>query len=126
MLSINAMDNTQPSESFPLQPFVFITCQIEANFTLSGSSVESQWILPNGTTISVNDEDNNRYEITQGMGPGGYESVLLIQPIIYSDAGTYSCQVRDKRDPDNIGPWITDQANLILRGKIMIDFYFSV
>ena len=126
MLTINATDNTQPSESVPLQPFVFITCQIEANFMVNGSTVVSQWILPNGTIIPVNDDDNNRYEIFQGMGPGGYESVLLIQPIIYSDAVTYSCQVRDIRDPDNIGPWITDQANLILRGRIKIDFYFSV
>ena len=120
------MDNTQPSMSAPLQHFVFLVCQIEADFELTtenGSNAESRWFLPNGTIIPVNDEVNNRYDITQGPGVNsGYETILLIQPVTYSDAGTYLCEVRDIRDPDNIGPWMRDQATLTLRGKIKLIF----
>ena len=96
--------------------FTFITCEVEANFSLVGN-VESQWILPNGTLIRVN-SDNSKYAISQGPGLDNFETNLLINELIYSDSEKYTCEVRDIRDPDNVGDWISAQATLTLVGKL--------
>ena len=54
------------------------------------------------------------------QGPNGddeYITILLIRQTIYSDENTYTCEVRDIRDPDNRGPWLSSQATLRLLGK---------
>ena len=118
-LTLRPFDNTQPSEFTQPVIFVFITCEIVASFPLNGSSVESRWFLPNGTVVTINDGSESKYEIIQGIGPNGFETTLLIQPIIYSDAGNYTCEVRDTRDPNDIGDWISAQATLVLLGKFL-------
>ena len=118
-LTLRPIDNTQPSEFVPINTFVFITCEIVASFPLNGSSVESRWFLPNGTVVTFNDGSESKYEIIQGDGPDEYETIVLIQPIIYSDAGNYTCEVRDRRDPNDIGDWISAQATLVLLGKFL-------
>ena len=58
--------------------------------------------------------------MTQGSnGEGGYLSIFLIQPTIYSDANTYTCEVRDIRDPDDRGPWLPFQVTLKLLGEFL-------
>ena len=97
--------------------FSSLICEIQANFSLSTTTVESRWILPNSTIIRPNDDDG-RYIVSQGLdSEDEYLTILLIQPTIYSDANTYTCEVRDIRDPDNRGPWLPAQATLQLLGK---------
>ena len=116
-LTLIPFDKMRPSEFSSTNIFAFITCEIVASFPLNGSSVESRWFLPSGTVVTINDGSENKYEIFQGDGPNEYETNLLIQPIIYSDAETYTCEVRDTRDPSDIGDWISAQATLVLLGK---------
>ena len=119
-LTLRPIDNTQPSEfAQTINTFVFITCEIVASFPLNGSSVEPRWFLPSGTVVNINDGSENKYEVIQGIGPNGFETTLLIQPSIYSDAGNYTCEVRDTRDPNDIGDWISAQATLALLGKFL-------
>ena len=96
----------------------FVRCEIEADFNLSGSTVGSQWILPNGTVLEVG-RKYEKYVPSQGEGenPSKFETLILIQELIYSDAGTYTCQVQDIRDPDNLGPWMSFEATLQLLGN---------
>ena len=59
-------------------------------------------------------------DVAQGpAGMNAYETVMIIQNLSYSDAGVYTCRVRDSRDPSNRGPWIEAQAHLQLLGKNM-------
>ena len=44
----------------------FVTCEIEANFTLSSSTVESQWNLPNGTALELG-RNYGKYITIQGQ-----------------------------------------------------------
>ena len=119
MLTVTPQNKTLPSGLLP-QVFTsgFFTCKIEADFTLSESTVESQWILPNGTTLELR-RNYEKYITNQGPvgNPPGFETLILIQELIYSDAGTYTCQVRDIRDPDNLGPWMSFEATLQLSGN---------
>ena len=111
-LTVTPENSTQPSSQLTI--FSSLTCVISANFPLSTASVESRWILSNGTTI-IND---GRYSVTEGSkGSGGYVTILLIRPTIYSDENTYTCEVRDIRDSENLGPWLSFQATLQLLGK---------
>ena len=119
VLTLRPIGTTQPSEFAQPVRFVFIYCEIVASFPLNGSSVESRWFLPNGTVVNIHDGIESKYEIIQGIGPDEYETNLLIQPIIYSDAGNYTCEVRDTRDPNDIGDWISVQATLVLLGKFL-------
>ena len=97
--------------------FCTLTCEIQADFPLSFTTVESRWTFPNGTIITPND-DSDRYFVSQGPGiDNEYLTIIIIQPTIYSDANTYTCEVRDIRDPDNRGPWLPAQATLQLLGK---------
>ena len=109
-LSVNAAEQVVSSG--------FVTCEIEANFTLSDSTVESQWILPNGTVLQLKHSDG-KYLTYQGLAvdQSRFETFILIQELIYSDAGTYTCQVRDIRDSDNRGPWMSFEATLQLLGN---------
>ena len=118
VLTATPITSTQPSHETPqLTSFSTVTCEIEADFPLSTTAVESRWILPNCTTIKIN-ADSGRYSVTQGPnGDDGYITILLIRPTIYSDENTYTCEVRDIRDPDNRGPWLPFQATLQLLGK---------
>ena len=117
VLTIIPANSTQPSPSAQqLTIFSSLTCEIQAEFQLSTTTVESSWTLPNGTIIRIHDE-SDRYFVSQGSSDGEYLTILLIQPTIYSDANTYTCEVRDIRDPDNRGPWLPAQATLKLLGK---------
>ena len=119
VLTVIPINSTQPSAR--LTVFSSLTCVIQADFTLGTTTVtvESRWTLPNGTIIRIHD-DSDRHFVSQGPGDGEYLTILLIQPTIYSDANTYTCEVRDIRDPDNRGPWLPAQATLELLGKHLI------
>ena len=115
MLTVAPTNSTQPSPLLTI--FSTLTCEIQADFPLSTTTVESRWTLPNGTIIGAND-DSGRYSVVQGSnGGGGYLIMLLIRPTIYSDANTYTCGVRDIRNPDSHGRWLSSQATLRLLGK---------
>ena len=109
------MNRTQPSTKLVL-PFGSVSCRIEADFSLS-TAVESRWILPNGMFLRVNENDEKYNVVRQGESTADtYETQLLIQQLSYSDANTYTCEVRDVRDPDDSGPWLTYEATLQLLG----------
>ena len=119
MLTVTPQNKTLPSHLLPrVVSSGFVTCEIEANFTLSDSTVESQWILPNGTALELR-LNYGKYFTNQGPVevPPGFETIILINELIYSDAGTYTCQVQDIRDPDNRGPWMSSEATLQLLGN---------
>ena len=96
----------------------FVRCEIDADFNLSDSTVQSQWILPNGTVLELRHRDG-KYVTNQGPAVDSsiFETFNLIQELIYSDAGTYTCQVQDIRDPYNHGPWMSSEATLQLLGN---------
>ena len=114
VLTVIPFNSTQPL--FQLTIFSSLTCEIQADFPLSTTTVESRWTLPNGTIIRSND-DSVRYFVSQGPSDDEYLTIMFIRPTIYSDANTYTCEVRDIRDPDNRGPWFPAQATLQLLGK---------
>ena len=120
MLTITPENETLPSDMLPQEVFTngIVTCEIEANFTLISSTVESQWNLPNGTILELG-LNYGKYITNQGPldNPPGFETIITIRELIYSDAGTYTCQVRDIRDPDNRGPWMLFEATLQLLGN---------
>ena len=116
MFRVNPINETQPSGP-RLNPFTGLACEIEADFTVTPTAVETRWIVPNGTIVRGNDE-SDKYTLTQGPGSNGFQTVLLIQNLIYSDASdSYMCGVRDTRDPDNRGPWFSYRVTLRLLGK---------
>ena len=114
-LNITARNVTLPAIDFTT--FASLLCIVnsnESNFTLSVSTVESRWIV-NETVLTPGQSD--RYFVNEGDGPDGeFETILLIQRLIYSDAGNYTCEVRDTRDSNSPGPWISDQLTLQLLG----------
>ena len=112
------MNTVLPSDRGQLTIFDFLVCDIEANFTLGPSTIESRWILPDGRTLPVNEDlDNNKYQANDGASVDGYEAQLVIERLIYSDANNYTCGVRDIRDTGNRGPWISAQVSLQLEGN---------
>ena len=113
-LTITGMNVTLPEGEDELNVFASLVCSVEEpNFNLSIQTVEIRWMF-NGTVIN---ESGGRYFITNGDGlSGNYETILLIQQLIYSDAGIYRCEVRDIRDNSSPGPWISDEVNLQLLG----------
>ena len=116
-LTITPINRTQPSSmSDVVSVFGFVSCRIEADFPLNHTSVKSRWILPDGTILQVN-QNYDKYFVNQGDSAGGYETLLFIKRLSYSDADTYTCEVRDGRDPDTPGPWMTFQVTLQLLGN---------
>ena len=115
-LTVTPINSTHPPAQLTI--FSTLTCEIRAEFPISGASVESRWLLPNGTIIRIG-VDIGRFFVSQGPSDGEYLTILLIQPTIYSDANTYTCEVRDIRDSDNRGPWLPAQATLKLLGKYL-------
>ena len=118
-LTLNAIDKVQPIESNPiLSPLALLVCTINADFHLNSSTVESRWTTPTNGDIQVPGTADEKYILTQGSsGESGFESLLLIWNISYSDAGEYTCRVRDTRNASNRGPWIEEQLSLELLGK---------
>ena len=118
-LNITARNETIPNQSDSLiNTFVSPFCIIESNFTLSLSTVESRWIF-NETTLTPG--LSGRYLVNEGEGlDDNFETILLVQRLIYSDAGIYTCEVRDTRDPNSPGPWISDKLTLQLLGTAFI------
>ena len=116
VLTVTPINRTQPSPTADGVPvFSFVSSIIEADFPLNLTSVNSRWTLPNGTILQVH-QNYGKYFVNQGVAAGGYETLLYIQQLSYSDADTYTCEVRDGRDPDTPGPWMTFQVTLQLLG----------
>ena len=118
-LTLHAVDKVQPTESNPiLSSLALLVCVIDAGFHLNASTVESRWTTPTNGEVQIPGTTAEKYILTQGSGGSGFESLLLIQNISYSDAGEYTCRVRDTRNASNRGPWIEEQLSLELLGKI--------
>ena len=104
-----------------LKPFAILACSIQGDFEISSATVESTWITPSDVTVLISGPSDDKYVLTQGMVQSGlesgFESVLLVQDILYNDEGTYTCRVRDIRNTSNLGPWIEAPLNLQLLGK---------
>ena len=113
-LTVTSENQTLPETS--LQTVAFLVCEIVADFTLELSTVESRWTVPDGRTIE-NGESFDQYRMIQGPGVREYESLLLVQNLIYTDADIYTCEVRDIRDSNSLGPWIPAQVHLQLLGN---------
>ena len=118
-LTLNAIDKVQPTESNPIpSTLAILVCVINADFNLNSSTVESRWTTPTNEEIIVHGTADEKYILNQGPSEEtGFESLLLIQNISYSDAGEYTCRVRDTRNASNRGPWIEEQLSLELLGK---------
>ena len=119
-LTLNAIaDKVQPTESNPIpSALALLVCVINADFHINSSTVESRWTTPTNGEIIVPGTADEKYILTQGSSGGsGFESLLLIQNISYSDAGEYTCRVRDTRDASNRGPWIEEELSVELLGK---------
>ena len=117
VFQVNPINETQPSGP-QLNPFTGLTCEIEAEFEVTPTAVETRWIVPNGTIVRGN-SDRDKYALAAGpTEPNGYQTLLLILRLIYSDASdSYMCGVRDVRDPDSRGPWFDFRVTLRLLGK---------
>ena len=90
MITVIPENKTLPSSSLSdtLVTYGFVRCEIEADFNLSDSTVQSQWILPNGTVLELRHRDG-KYVTQQGPAVDSsiFETFTLIQELIYSDAG---------------------------------------
>ena len=117
-LNITATDKVQPNEmNQMLKPFSILVCSIQGDFEISSNTVDSTWITPSGVTVLIPGTSDNKYVLTQGEVVPGFDSVLLVQDILYNDEGTYICRVRDIRNTSNLGPWIEAPLNLQLLGE---------
>ena len=117
-LNVSTTDKVQPTEmNQMLKPFVILACSIQGDFEISSATVESSWITPAGVTVLIPGTSDNKYVLTQGLVESGFDTVLLVQDVLYTDEGTYTCRVRDIRDTSNLGPWIEAPLNLQLLGK---------
>ena len=116
-VTLNPQNKTQPSESLQgLLTFAILLCGINADFQLNGTAVESRWITQTGEEILVGTTE--KYLLSQGSSvTDDLDSLLVVQNLTYSDAGTYICRARDTRDPSNRGPWVEAQVHLQLVGK---------
>ena len=117
-MTVTPENKTSPSSllSDTLVTSAFIRCDIEADFNLIDSTVQSRWILPDRTVLKLRHRDG-KYFTNQGRGLSKFETHILIQELIYSDAGTYTCQVQDIRDRNNRGPWMSFETTLQLLGN---------
>ena len=116
VLTATPISVIQPSPGSMLRSLAILRCEIAANFSLDLNTVESRWILPNGSDVKVNDNNDDKYLVTQGV-TSTYETILLIRNLTYSDANTYTCEIRDIRDPNNRGEWLPFEVTLQLLGK---------
>ena len=83
-ITVTPENKTLPSSALPqVVPNGFLRCGIEANFSLSDSTVLSRWILPNGTVLQLRHSDG-KYITQQGQAiyPSKFETLILIQKLI--------------------------------------------
>ena len=117
-LNITATNKVQPNDMNQMpNTFAILACSIQGDFKISSATVESSWITPSGVTVLFPGTSDDKYVLTQGPIESGFDSVLLVQDILYNDEGTYICQVRDIRNTSNLGPWIEAPLNLQLLGE---------
>ena len=118
-LTLQPFNRAQPINLLlPPLTFGFLRCEISANFTLNGTTVESRWNISTTVEVLVPGSSDGKYDVSQGPAAMNvYETVMIIQNVSYSDAGVYTCRVRDSRDPSNRGPWVEAQVHLQLLGK---------
>ena len=103
-----------------LNIYSILTCEIRS-YSLHTTTVQSRWTLPNGNSITGINDNSGRYDVAQLPNhQGGYLTRLLIRPTMYSDANTYTCEVRGIRNPYYYGPWIMGQATLQLLCKYIL------
>jgi len=111
-LTVTAENQTLPKTNLP-QIAAILVCEIDADFSLELTTVESRWTVSDGGMIEV----GYKYFIGQGPGIHPCESILVVRYLIYTDADIYTCEVRDIRDSDSPGPWIPAQVHLQLLGN---------
>ena len=117
-LNVTATDKVQPNDMNQMpNTFSILVCSIQGDFEISSATAESSWITPSGVTVLFPGTSDDKYVLTQGPVESGFDSVLLVQDILYNDEGTYTCRVRDIRNTSNLGPWIEAPLNLQLVGK---------
>ena len=122
VLTATPINSTQPSPQLSIEFYNTLTCKIQADFPLSTTIVESRWTLPNGIIIIGINDISSKYSVDQRPNhQGGYLLTrLFIRPTTYSDANTYTCEVRYVHNPYHRGPWIKGQATLQLLCKHVI------
>ena len=119
-MTIQPFNRTQPLD-LSSQPifFAILRCDIFTNFELNITTwVESRWSITTGAEAQSPGTNDGKYDLSQGESTeSDLETALVVQNLIYSDAGVYTCRARDSRDPSNRGPWVEAQVHLQLLGK---------
>ena len=119
-MTIQPFNRTQPAESQPIF-FAILRCDIFTDFELNATTlVESRWNITTGAEVQSPGTNDGKYDLSQGGSAARVlETVLVVQNLIYNDAGVYTCRARDNRDPSNRGPWVEAQVHLQLLGKLL-------
>ena len=65
------IDSTRPLISSELTSFGSLLCEIEVDFPLNTDTVESKWVLPNGSIIEIN-PNGGKYSVAQEPSDDAY------------------------------------------------------
>ena len=104
---------------------IFLNCFLEPE-TVQRDDYESRWITPKGEILEYRATASNKYIVSQtsvtGIGNSKIQSqssaVLLIRDLSYSDAGNYTCEVRNSSDSSS--QWVSKTIRVTLLGKYTI------
>lgn len=112
---------SNPSE---FQQFTGMICEI-SNGTLD--SVETRWMLPNGSYISAADNNGNKFTVENYRDNMNRNiTQLFINSLSYMDNGTYSCEVRENGTASAMNGWDTANIDLVLLGELNYCFDYVI
>lgn len=86
-------------------------------FNASLESIETRWMLPNGSYITDADNTPDKFTILTNLDNlNRSRTLLFINSLSYMDNGTYSCEVRENGSMN--GSWAIAHIDLVLLGEL--------
>ena len=114
-------DEIVSPDSNRLSSLLVLTCTLEPE-TIQEGDYESRWITPSGeilefgaTTTSTKHIVSQSRVTELGSSQEVAATVLVIRELSYTDAGNYTCEVRNSSDSS--AQWVSDIVRVLLLGK---------
>ena len=95
--------------------------------TIQVDDYESRWITPSDEILEFGAATSIKYIVSQsrvteiGSRQEVAATVLVIRELLYTDAGNYTCEVRNSSDSS--AQWVSDIVRVLLLGKWAITLY---
>ena len=108
-------------ENSRLSSLIILTCLLEPE-TIQADDYESRWITPRGEILEVGAATTStKYIVSQSRvteidsSQEVAATVLVIRELSYSDAGNYTCEVRNSSDSS--AQWVSETMRVLLLSK---------